>query len=269
MNILAIVNRRGGVGKTATAHAIGAGLAHLGYKILFIDLDSQTNLTYDLAADQSRYSAMDLLTGAAKAKQVIQHKDKWDLIPASPALATADALITTTGKEYRLAEALEPISGLYDYCIIDTPPALNILTVNALTAATGAIIPAQAEIHSLQGIGLLNETISQVRRYCNKALQILGIVITRYNGRAILSRDMKTNLEAVADQLGTKVYSTTIRESIALKEAQASQEDIFTYAIRSNAAKDYAALLAEIINHKNRTAESIYKAIGKSIQKGK
>lgn len=266
MNIIAIVNRRGGVGKTATAHAIGAGLAHLGYKILFVDLDSQTNLSYDLAADQSRFSAMELLTGAAAADQVIQHKPKWDLIPASPALSTADAVITSTGKEYRLKEALEPVSALYDFCIIDTPPALNTLTVNALTAATGAIIPAQAEIHSIQGIGLLNETIEQVKRYCNKDLCLYGIVITRYNGRAILSQDMRSNLEAAADQLGTKVYSTPIRECIALKEAQATQQDIFTYAPASNAAKDYAALLAEILEGKSGTAESVYRTVKKAVR---
>ncbi len=249
MKIIAVVNRRGGVGKTATAHAIGAGLAHRGYKILFVDLDSQTNLTYDLAADQlrHRYSAIDLLTGAATADKVIQHKAKWDLIPASAALATADAIITATGKEYKLKEALQPLSGLYDFCIVDTPPALNILTVNALTAAAGAIIPAQAEIHSLQGIGLLAETIEQVKRYCNKDLQIYGVVLTRYSGRAILSQDMKANLEAVAEQLGTKVYHTPIRECISLKEAQAVQQDIFTYAPRSNAAKDYTELVEELL----------------------
>ena len=267
MKILTVVNRRGGVGKTATAHAIGAGLAHLGYKILFIDLDSQTNLSYDLAADQNKHSSMDLLTGEAKAAEIIQHKDKWDLIPASPELATADAILNKTGKEYRLREALEPVSSLYDYCVIDTPPALNTLTVNALTAATMAIIPAQAEIHSLQGIGLLYESIQQVQRYCNKDLKISGILITRYKGRAILSKDMVANIEAVAEQLGTKVYSTPIRECISLAEAQACQQDIFSYAPRSNAARDYAALLAEIISHKNRTAESIYKAITKAVRK--
>lgn len=263
MNTIAIVNRRGGVGKTATAHAIGAGLAHLGYKILFIDLDSQTNLTYDLAADPSRYSSMDLLTGDATAEQVIQHKGKWDLIPASPALSTADTLITAKGKEYRLHKAIEPISARYDYCIIDTPPALNILTVNALTAATGAIMTAQAEIHSIQGIGLLTETIGQVKRYCNNQLRLYGIVVTRYNGRAIISRDMKSNLEAAADQLGTKVYSTPVRECTAIKEAQATQQDIFTYAPTSNAAKDYAAVIAEITNDKN-VYEKIRKAVKNS-----
>lgn len=249
MRIIAVVNRRGGVGKTATAHALGAGLAHWGYKVLFVDLDSQTNLSYDLAADQLRhkYNTMDLITGAVPADKVIQHKAQWDLIPASPALATADAVLTATGKEYRLKEALQPISGEYDFCIVDTPPSLGIATVNALTAAAGAIIPAQAEIHSLQGIGLLAETIDQVKRYCNRDLQICGIVITRYSGRAILSQDMKANLEAAAGQLGTKVYRSPIRECISLKEAQAVQQDIFTYAPRSNAAKDYTELVKELL----------------------
>lgn len=259
MNIITTVNRRGGVGKTVTAHAIGAGLAHLGNKVLFIDLDSQSNLSYDLAANIDGYSAMDLLTREAPADSIIQHKGKWDVIPASPSLATADAVITATGKEYRLKEALEPIAALYDYCIVDTPPALNTLTVNALTAATGAIIPAQAEIHSLQGVGLLYETIEQVRRYCNRDLLIYGILLTRYSGRAILSKDMKSNLEAAANQLGTKVYSTPIRESITIKEAQASQQDIFTYAIRSNAAKDYTAVIAELMSQKPETCYELIK----------
>lgn len=250
MKIIAIVNRRGGVGKTATAHAIGAGLAHLGKKVLFIDLDSQTNLTFDLKADTEKPGAMELLTGTP-AEEIIQHKGKWDIIPASPQLATADLTLNQTGKEYRLKEALEPIKGKYDYIIIDTPPALNTITVNALTAATEAIIPAQAEIHSLQGIALLYETIDQVKKYCNKDLIINGIVITRYRGRAILSKNMRDNLEAVAAQLGTKIYKTPVRECISLAEAQASQQDIFTYAPASNAARDYAELLAEILHQGN------------------
>lgn len=247
MYTIAIVNRRGGVGKTATAHALGAGLAYKGYRVLFIDLDSQTNLTYDLAAAPSKYSAMDMLTGAVKAQQIIQHKESWDLIPASPSLDTANTLLSGNGKEYRLKNALEPISGLYDFCIIDTPPALNILTVNALTAATGAIIPAQAEVHSIQGIGLLYQTIEQVKRSCNRDLQIYGIVITRFKGRANISKDMKESMQAAADMLDTKVYNP-IREYIAFQEVQAKQKDIFTYAPRSNAAKDYKAMIDEFLN---------------------
>ena len=260
MEIITTVNRRGGVGKTATAHAIGAGLAHLGKRVLFIDLDSQQNLTFDLSADLNQPGSMELLTGTP-AEDVIQHGSKWDIIPASPELAAADLTLNQTGKEYRLKEALEPLNSKYDYIIIDTPPALNTITVNALTAANSAIIPAQAEIHSLQGIALLYETIDQVKKYCNKDLLIKGIVLTRYKGRAILSKDMRDSLEAGAKKLGTKVFKSPVRECIAISEAQASQLDIFTYAPGSNAAKDYAAVLAEILH---QPAEKVYIKIVKN-----
>lgn len=244
--IIAVVNRRGGVGKTATAHALGAGLILKGNKVLFVDLDSQSNLSYDLGVTKPDISAMDVLTGEATAEQAILHTPQGDLIPASEDLATADTAITGTGKEYRLQEALDPLNEMYDYIIIDTPPALGTLTVNALTACAGAIIPAQAEIHSLQGIGLLNDAIEAVKKYCNRDLYIKGIVITRYNGRAVLSKDMRDNLEAIAAQLHTKVFKEPIRECISIKEAQAAQQSIFEYAPRSNAARDYMALIDEL-----------------------
>lgn len=246
--IIAIVNRRGGVGKTATAHAIGAGLARKGYKTLFIDLDSQCNLTFDLGGKTGPLTSMEVLSGTATALEAIQHTAGGDLIPASPSLAVADTTITGTGKEYRLKEALEGLD--YDYIIIDTPPALGVLTVNALTAGHSAIIPAQAEVHSLQGIGLLYEVIQAVQKYTNPALTIKGILITRYNGRAILSRDMKDNLEATAKELGTKVFTTPIRECTAIKEAQATQSDIYSYAPKSNATADYTALIKEILKER-------------------
>lgn len=244
--IIAVVNRRGGVGKTATAHALGAGLILKGNKVLFVDLDSQSNLSYDLGVTKPDISSMDVLTGEATAEQAILHTPQGDLIPASEDLATADTAITGTGKEYRLQEALQPLKEKYDYIIIDTPPALGTLTVNALTACAGAIIPAQAEIHSLQGIGLLNDAIEAVKKYCNRDLYIKGIVITRYNGRAVLSKDMRDNLEAIAAQLHTKVFKEPIRECISIKEAQAAQQSIFEYAPRSNAARDYMALIDEL-----------------------
>ena len=122
---IAIVNRRGGVGKTATAHAIGAGLARRGYKTLFIDLDSQCNLTFDVGAKTAPLTSMEVLSGTATAQEAIQHTQGGDIIPASPSLAVADTTLEGTGKEYRLREALEPIAGEYDYIIIDTPPALG------------------------------------------------------------------------------------------------------------------------------------------------
>ena len=246
---IAVINRRGGVGKTATAHALGSGLIQRGFKVLFVDLDSQSNLTFDLGTKPQALTSMEVLTGTATAEETIQHTAGGDIIPASPSLAGADATIDGTGKEYRLKEALEKVKG-YDYIIIDTPPALGVLTVNALTSSTLAVIPAQAEIHSLQGIGLLNETIEAVKRYTNPKLKIAGILITRYNGRAILSKQMRDSLEERARELKTKVFNTPIRECIAIKEAQALQTDIFTYAPKSNAVEDYNALIEEIIKER-------------------
>lgn len=244
---IAIVNRRGGVGKTATAHAVGAGLAQRGYKVLFIDLDSQCNLSFDVGITNAPLTTMEVLSGTATAEEAIQHLEGWDIIPASPTLAIADTAIEGTGKEYRLKEALEPIQGNYDYIVIDTPPALGVLTTNALTACNSAIIPAQAEVHSLQGIGLLYEAVEAVQKYTNPALKVKGILITRYKGRAILSKDMRGNLEATANQLHTKVFNTPIRECIAIQEAQAMQKDIYSYAPRSNATADYTALIKDIM----------------------
>lgn len=247
MRVIAIVNRRGGVGKTATAHALGAGLYRRGYRVLFVDLDSQTNLTFDAGATAGGFTAFDLLTGRVDLADTIQHTPGGDIVPGSPNLAGADLVITETGKEYRLKEALQEAAASYDFCVIDTPPALGILTTNALTAADGAIIPAQAEIHSLQGIGLLRETVTAVKKYCNPSLSVYGILLTRYNGRAVISRDMRENLEAAAAQLQTKVFKEPVRECVAIKEAQACRQDIFTYAPRSNAAKDYSAFIDELL----------------------
>ena len=173
-----------------------------------------------------------------------------DIIAGSETLAGADATIDGTGKEYRLKEALEPIKADYDYVIIDTPAALGTLTVNALTACDSVIIPGQAEIYSLQGIGQLNQTITTVKKYCNKDLYIRGILITRYNGRAVISRDMQSNLEEAAKLLHTTLYSTPIRECISVKEAQARQTDIYSYAPRSNAANDDSAFIDEFLKQK-------------------
>ena len=248
--VLAIINQKGGVGKSTTAAALGAGLILKGYRVLYIDLDAQGNLTFNMGAGASALSSLEMLTGTATAEEAIRHTEQGDIIPASPALAGADNLITTTGKEYRLKEALEPLYKLYDYIVIDTPPALGILTVNALTACTGAIVPAQADAWSLQGITQLNGTIQTVKKYCNPALKVKGIVLTRFNSRAVVSRDMQELIAQTASALNTKLYKTTIRECTALKEAQAVQQDIYSYAPRSNATADYKALVAEIIEER-------------------
>lgn len=245
MEVIAVVNRKGGVGKTATAQALGAGLIRRKKKVLYIDLDSQANLTYGLGASMDGLNSMDLLTEETTAQEAIQTTPQGDVIAGTEALAGADALIDGTGKEYRLKEAIDGLQ--YDYIILDTPAQLGTLTVNALTASNGVIIPVQADLFSLQGIGQLNKTIEAVKKYCNKDLYIRGILITRYNGRAVISKDMQANLQEAANQLNTRLYKTPIRECISIKEAQASQTDIYSYAPRSNAAQDYEAFIKEFL----------------------
>ncbi|NCB75203.1 MAG: ParA family protein [Clostridia bacterium] len=246
-NIIAVINQKGGVGKSTTAHAIGAGLSLKGYKVLFIDLDAQGNLSYTAGAQAGGLSALDVLQLQATAKEAIQSTEQGDIIASSPGLSGADTTITSTGKEYRLREAIAPLNGLYDYIVIDTPPALGILAINALTACTDAIIPAQADIYSLQGISQLHSTIETVKRYCNPSLNIKGIVLTRFNSRAIISREAADMIEQTAEQLHTKLYQSKIRECTAIKEAQATRKSIYDYAPQSNAAADYSALVDEII----------------------
>lgn len=247
MTSIAIINQKGGVGKSTTAAAIGAGLARKGYSVLFVDLDAQGNLSYSLGAEAQGYNAMGVLLRPETMQANIQFTAHGDILASSPALAGADAIITQTGKEYRLKEALASVQGKYDFCIVDTPPALGILTVNALTACHGAIVPAQADIFSLQGILQLNETLQTVKKYCNPDLALLGIVLTRFNGRAVLSRDIAHLIDKTAAHLETSLYRSTIRECTALKEAQAVKQSIYAYAPKSNAAIDYSALVVEIL----------------------
>ncbi len=247
MQVIAVINQKGGVGKSTTALAIGAGFIFKGYKSLYIDLDAQGNLSYTLKASNTGYNVMGVLQRPETIKGEIQNTEQGDIIASSPALSGADTLLTETGKEYRLKEAIELIKDLYDYVIIDTPPALGILTINALTACNGIIIPAGADIYSLHGISQLKGTIETVKKYCNNSLEILGILLTRYNSRAIISREVAEMLEKTAKKLNTKLYNTKIRECTAIKEAQAMKESIFAYAPKSNATSDYKALIDEIL----------------------
>ena len=245
--IIAVINQKGGVGKSTTAEALIAGLSLKGYSCLAIDLDAQGNFSYTAGAKTDGATILGVLTGEVKAKDAIQHLQSGDMIAASNTLAGADAFITNTGKEYKLKEALEELKGMYQYIIIDTPPALGILTVNALTACHSVIIPAQADIYSLQGIEKLAETIKPVKKYCNPSIYIEGILLTRYSPRSVLSRDVAEIAEKLAEKLGTKVFKTTIREAIAIKEAQISQQSLFEYAPKAKVTEDYRAFIEELL----------------------
>lgn len=253
MITIGVIAQKGGVGKSTTAQSIGAGLSkYYGSKVLYIDTDAQGNLSRSMEADYSGTTgadALEVLTGRATVKESIQHTAHGDIVAASPALSGSDRepQLSKVGREYRLRKALETVSGAYDYCIIDTPPALSIITVNALTAADRVVIPAQADDYSLEALERLRETLDTVKAYCNPSLQVDGILLTRFNGRAVLSREIAEMIAQTAKKLDTRLYDTRIRECTAVKEAQALREDIYSYAPRSNAAKDYRALLEEMI----------------------
>lgn len=252
--IISIANQKGGVGKSTTAQALGAGLFFKGYKTLLIDLDPQGNTTYTTRTGSTGNTTYELLTGKASARDIIVKTDQGDIIPAGRNLSRADLELTRTGKEYRLKEALEPVRKEYDYIVIDTPPALGILTINALTASDSVVIPAQADIYSLQGIGQLIETMDVIKKYCNRDLKLQGILLTRHNSRTILSKDMAEMIEATAKELDTFVYKAVIREATAIKEAQANRQAIFQYSPKSKVSDDYTSFINELIekgNHNN------------------
>lgn len=246
--VIAIANQKGGVGKSTTAAALAAGLTLKGERVLAIDMDAQANLTNTSGVTNPEVTALEVLTKEATAEEAIVQAKHYDLIPASNMLTGADARIIETGKEYRLQRALAPVLDRYDYIIIDTPPALGILTINALTACNSVIIPAQADMYSLLGISQLDATMQPVKEFTNPDLTVEGILLTRYNGRTSLSREVVKMAETVAAQLHTKVFKTTIREAVAVKEAQMWQESLYEYAPKANVTADYEALVDEIRN---------------------
>lgn len=263
--IITVATQKGGTGKTTTVNALGAALTCKGYRVLMVDIDPQANLTFTMQAENSGKTSYDVLTGKYNAADTVSritipqakpsekssasHEELSvrEVIPASEALSGLDLELTAIGKEYRLKEALKSVKSDFDYIIIDTPPSLGILTINALTASDRVVITAQADVYSLQGIWQLFKTIEAIHRYTNPQLTVQGILLTRHNPRSVLSRDLTDMIEDTAGQLGTFLYKTTIREGIAVKEAQASRMDLFSYAPRSKVAQDYRDFTDEFL----------------------
>lgn len=247
MRIISVANQKGGTAKTSTAHALVTGAAYKGKRSLAIDFDPQGNLSFIMGADANRAGAYELMKQQAKAAQIVQYTSQGDIIPASLNLAAADIEFSgKPGRDFFLQAALEPLQDAYDVAVIDTPPTLGTLLVNALTASDEVIIPMNADILSLQGLYQLAETINQVKSFCNKGLKVTGILLTRYSGRTVLARDIKETIEAKCAELGIPLLNTVIRDGVAVREAQTTQESLFAYAPNSNPAKDYLQLFDEI-----------------------
>ena len=245
--VLAITNQKGGVGKTTTALNLGVGLLRRGKRVLFVDVDPQCSLSYIMQADSSAVTVQELLLRQAAAEQAIQSTPEGEVIAASPGLSSMDLMLNQMGKEYRMREALAGVSRRYDYIVIDSPPSLDVLTVNTLTAATQVVVPALADIFSLQGVGQLYSTIQAVKTYCNPNLRILGILLTRHTDRFILNRGMRELLEDTAREIESRVFQSSIREAVVLREAQAARQSVFSYAPKSKQAEDYQAFVEEFL----------------------
>ena len=200
--VISISNQKGGVGKTTTTGAIAAGYKIKGYKVLCIDLDPQSNLSFSSGAETEDCPTIyEVLKEEAKASFSIQKMHSFDIISSNILLSGLELEFTHTGREYLLKEALSTVKDKYDFIFIDTPPALGILTVNAFTASDYIIIPMNADIFSLKGIVQLSETIERVKRYCNPNLKVEGIVLTKFNKRTILSKLLNSLVQRYLIQL--------------------------------------------------------------------
>ena len=246
--IIAISNHKGGVGKTTSVLNIGAGLNKQGKKVLLIDLDAQANLSQSLGiegAEKNIYGAIRGLYPLKESIISISELKGLDVIPSTLDLSGAEIeLSSETGREYILKDLIEPLRDHYDYIIIDCPPSLSLLTINALTVADEVLIPLQAQYLALQGLTKLMEIIEKIQKRLNKELTLGGVFITQYDKRKILNRDI---VEAISSHFKGKVFEAKIRDNVALAEAPSSKQDIFRYDPKCNGAEDYLELSQEII----------------------
>ncbi len=259
MRRIAVINQKGGVGKTTTTANLGAALANNGLRVLLVDLDPQGHLTLHFGAELSdgQSSVYDVLTAATPVADVlIKVRDRVTLLPADIDLAGAEAeLISVTGREVILREALDPIAAEHDIMLIDCPPSLGVLTVNALVASTEVLIPLQAHFFALQGLSKLLDTVTLVRQRINPSLHVSGIVLCMYESTTRLAGEVVDDLvKFLESSRGTtcawadaRVYQTSIRRNIKLAESCSFGQTVFDYAPRSHGAIDYAALAAEIM----------------------
>ena len=241
---ITLSNHKGGVGKTTSVINLGAGLVSLGKKVLLVDLDPQANLSQSLGYRDQELTIYGALKGEQEVKP-IEVLPGLELVPSTLDLAGAEIeLSAEAGREFILKELLEPLRSSYDYIIIDSPPSLGLLTINAFTASNEVLIPLQSQYLALQGLTVLQGVIEKIQKRLNKGLKLGGVFITQYDKRKVLHREV---LQTIQGHLKGLLLKTIIRDNIALAEAPAVGQDIFRYSSKSYGAEDYLALCKEVI----------------------
>lgn len=247
--VIAIANQKGGVGKTTTSVNLGACLAELGKKVLLIDIDPQGNTTSGIGINKAdvRHDVYDVLINEESIAEAAVPTAVWnlDILPATIQLAGAEIeLVSTMSREVRLRQALEPVKSKYDYILIDCPPSLGLLTVNALTAANSVLIPIQCEYYALEGLSQLLNTIRMVQKHLNTSLEIEGVLLTMLDARTNLGLQV---IEEVKKYFREKVYTTVIPRNVRLGEAPSHGQSIIQYDPRSRGAEVYLELAKEVV----------------------
>ena len=242
--IISVANHKGGVGKTATAQNLGASLANMGFKTLLIDLDAQANLSISFGIDKPKMTIYEALKGDIKLP-IYNVKLNLDVVPSDLNLSAIEIeMLSQAGRDFFLKNLIEDIEIKYDFIIIDCPPSIGVLTVNALTASNGVIIPMEAHFLAVQGISKLYEIINIVKKRLNSKLKVFGILITKFDKRTTIQNDIK---KAILEDSNNFVFETYIRINTSIAEATYTGKDIFEYAPSSNGADDYKKLGNELI----------------------
>lgn len=249
--IISVANQKGGVSKTTTSINLGAALHFTFNKsVLVIDMDPQGNATDNFGFDIDGTNVptiYEVLKDEASITEAILNYKGIDVIPADIALSSAEREFTQVGSEHRLKRVLQPIEENYDYIIIDCPPSLGILTVNAFTVSDEIIIPVEAAYFSLKGLVKLNETIETVKEYTNESLIIRGVLFTKYNERFNISKEMNKTANQISDALHVNIFDTYIRRTITVDEAQAAGSDLISFNKTSTAEDDYIQFTKEFL----------------------